>query len=258
MARGFFAKFLATAEPYVMPPTWQGRIENVPVRSATQDYHFWFSCTVLHQLTHPGAQAHPAPLEAAKHGILRQVMPVAAAVELTGGAALQAQLATQLGVPCHELNGQLRVWATDVVVSVDDADLQAVHQRHDLQRKLQVWQHEKEMERRECEFTAEMLTDPNRAVAWWLSRNPQQVAQAVGMIEPIARLSAAIHGPAEAPAEVSAEDQLLAAAEQLFAELDEWNRPLLGDQLAKTLATFGHADLAARLRDRLDAQGLAT
>jgi hypothetical protein len=259
MLREFFAKFLAMAKARGGVPTSQVRIENVPMRSATEPYNFGFSCTVVYQPTYLGAQSHAALSEVARNGILQQVAPVAAAARLTETTVVQAQLATQLGLPDQDPTGRLRVWAVDVVLTAAEADVQAVHQRYELQRKMQVWQYEKEIERRERDFTAEMLADPNRAVAWWLSRNPQQVAQAVGMIEPIARLSAAIHGrPAPDAVELSTEDQLLAATEQLFAPLDEWNRALLGDQLAKTLAAFGQVDLAARLRERLDAPRLVT
>jgi hypothetical protein len=256
MLREFFAKFLAMADSQDVAPTSQVRIENVPVRSATEPYNFGFSCTVGYHQTQLGTQSHAALPEVARNGILQRVAPVAAAARLTETMVVQAQLATQLGLPSHDPSGRLRVWATDVVLTAAEADVQAVHQRHELQRKMQVWQYEKEIERRERDFTAEMLIDPKHAVAWWLSRNPQQVAQAVGMIEPIALLSAAIHGrPTPDTVELSAEDQLLAAAEQLFAPLDEFSRALLGDQLAKLLATFGQADLAALVRQRLDTPG---
>jgi hypothetical protein len=256
MLREFFAKFLAMADSPGVGSTSQVRIENVPVRSATEPFNFGFSCTVVYQQTRLGAQSHAALPEVARNGILQQVAPVALTARLTETAVVQAQLATQLGLPDLDPTGRLQVWATDVVLTAADADVQAVHQRHELHRKMQVWQYEKEIERRERDFTAEMLTDPNRAVAWWLSRNPQHVAQAVDMVEPLTRLSDTVHSRARTA--VAPADQFLAAADQLFAPLDEWSRALLGDQLAKTLATFGQTELADQIRQRWDAPGLVT
>ncbi|MFC3499389.1 hypothetical protein ACFOOK_00020 [Micromonospora krabiensis] len=49
----------ATGRADVMSAHMEGRIENVPVRSATR-IPFWFSCTVLHQLT-PTPAHKPIP-----------------------------------------------------------------------------------------------------------------------------------------------------------------------------------------------------
>jgi len=249
MFREFFARVRAETEAQRVSRV---RVDNVPMRSLTEPYSFEFSCTIEYLLVRRG-QLHPALPEVARNGILQRVARVAAGARLTEAALLQTQLAAELGLGALEPTGELRVWATDVVVTAADADVQAVHQRHELQRKMQVWQYEREIERKARDFTAEMLAEPNLAVAWWLSHNPQQVTQALGMVEPIAQLSAAIHGrPAPDTVELTTEDQLLAATETLFAGLDEWSRALLGDQLAKTLATFGQVDLAERVRQRLD------
>lgn len=252
-----FRDLFGAAQPHIIPPVREIRVDRLPVRSASHGYDFRLSCLVSYQQTRPGAEPHPATHEVARHAIAQQVVAVAGGVQLPDHAALQTQLAAMLGVARLELNGLLRVWATEVVMLPDEADLKAVQRQRELERDLLVWQHQKEMERRERDFIAEMLRDPEQAVAWWLSRNPQQVTQAIDMIEPLRRLSSTIHGRSPAtPAAVSAEEQLLTASGQLFGPLDEWNRALLGDQLAKTLTAFGHADLAARLRDQLDVPDL--
>ncbi|QUQ71489.1 hypothetical protein [Kutzneria sp. CA-103260] len=242
--------------PREVPPVQQVRIDDQGLRSATAGYDFRFSCVVFYQeQLRPGT--HPSVYGVARQSVVQHALELAARAELVDHVNFQNQLAAELGVPRYELNGALRVWAAEVVAVPAEADLQAVRRQRELERNLLEWQHQKEMERRERDFVAEMLREPQRAVAWWLSRNPQQVAQAVDMIEPLARLSATIHGRPAAPPVLSPGDQLLAASERLFAPLDEWNRALLGDQLAKTLVAFGHVELAERLRTQLDAPGLA-
>ena len=251
-----FKDLFGSAQSHIIPLVREVRVDRQPIRSRSQGYDFRLSCVVLYQQTRAGAEPHPAVHEVARHAIVQQAMAVAAGAELTDYAALQSQLASMLGMTRVELNGLLRVWATEVVARPDEADLKAVQRQRELERDLLGWEHQKEVERRERDFVAEMLREPERAVAWWLSRNPQQVTQAVDMVEPLRQLSATIHGRQSAPAVLSAEDQLLAASERLFGTLDEWNRALLGDQLAKTLTTFGHVDLAAHLRALLDAPDL--
>ncbi|EWM16378.1 hypothetical protein [Kutzneria sp. 744] len=252
-----FKELFGNAQSHIIPLVREIRVDRLPIHSASPGYDFRLSCLVYYQQTRPGAEPHPATHEVARHAVAQQAAGVAAGVQLPDYMALQTQLAAMLGTARLELNGLLRVWAVEVVALPDEADLKAVQRQRELERDLLVWQHQKEMERRERDFVAEMLREPERAVAWWLSRNPQHVAQALDMVEPLRQLSSTIHGrPATAPAATSPEDRLLAASEQLFGPLDEWNRALLGDQLAKTLDTFGHAELAARLRDRLDAPGL--
>jgi hypothetical protein len=254
MLRELFARVRAEAAAQAQH-AWQVRIDNMPIRSLTEPYSFGFSCTIGYQPARRG-QPHPALPEVDKNGILQRVVRVAAGARLTEAALLQTQLSAELGLGSLEPTGELRVWATDIVVTAAPADVEAVQQRYELHRKMQVWQYEREIERKARDFTAEMLADPNRAVAWWLSHNPQQVVQAIGMVEPIARLSAIVHGqPAPDAVEPTSEDQLLAATEALFTDLDELSRALLGDQLAKTLAAFGQIDRAERVRERFDTPG---
>lgn len=251
--------FEALFGPRELPPPMVIQLRDVELRSASSGFSFRFSCRVFSQQSRPGAEPHPSVYDVARHSVLQRAAEVAGQAELTDRDDVQHQLAAVLGGYRFELTGQLRVWADEVVLAVADADLQAVRRKLDLDRQLLDWRHQKELERHERDFVAEMLRDPQQALAWWVSRNQGQVAQAADMIEPLRRLSDTVHGrSAPPPAAMSPEEQFVAAAETLFAPLDEWSRALLGDQLAKTLATFGQADLAALVRQRLDTPGLVT
>jgi hypothetical protein len=243
--------------PRELPPPLLIQIREVRLGSASPGFDFRLSCRVFYQQNQPGAEPHPSVYDVARHSVLQRATEVASRAELTDREAVQSQLAAVLGGQWFELAGRLLVWADEVRLETSDADLQAVRRKHDLDRQLLDWRHKKEIERHERDFVAEMLREPNRALAWWVSCNPQQVAQAVDMIEPLTRLSDTVHGRiSAAPAAMSPEDQFLTAADQLFAPLDEWSRALLGDQLAKTLAQFGQTSLADGIRQRLDTPGV--
>lgn len=243
--------------PRVAAPPLSARIDDLGLRSGSRGYDFRFSCMVGYQQLRPAREPHPSLDEVARHSVLQRAAAMSVIVELPDHVSLQSQLVTMLGLPRYELDGLLQVWATEVSVVPVEADLQAVRRQRDLERELLDWRHTKELERQERDFVTEMLREPNAALAWWVSRNPQHVAQAMDMIEPLARLSDTVHGRTRAHQPVmSTEDLFLATAAKLFAPLDEWSRALLGDQLAKTLATFGQADLADRVRQRLDTPGL--
>jgi hypothetical protein len=254
---GFFRSLFDTAEPYVIPPVMSVRVDDLPLRSATEGYHFLFSCTVRYQQVRPG-EPHSAPHDVARYAVARQAVQLAASTDLLSHSGLESMIASYVGSARYELNGQLRVWATNVVVRVADADVQAMHKQHELRREMELWRHQKEMECHERDHVARMLVDPRQTVAWWVSRNPQHIGQAMGMVEPLTQLSAAIHGspPAASAEPPEPRDQLLDAMAELFAPMDEWNRALLGDQIAKTLDTFGQGELSARIRDLLGAPTL--
>ncbi|MFI9384676.1 hypothetical protein [Kutzneria sp. NPDC052558] len=239
--------------PRELPPPMVIQVHDVALPSASAGFNFRFSCRVFSQQNRRGAEPHPSVYDVARHSVLQRASDVAANAELTHRDDVQNHLAAVLGGYQLELNGQLRVWADGVAVAVTDADLQAVRRKLDLDRELLDWRHKKEVERQERDFVAEMLRDPQQALAWWVSHNKQQVAQAVDMIEPLTRLSDTVHGRAKPQAGVSPEEQFLAAADVLFAPLDEWSRALLGNELAKTLDAFGQTSLADRLRERFDA-----
>jgi len=249
--------FDALFGPRELPPPMVFPVRDAELGSASAGFNFRFSCRVFSQPNRPGAEPHPSIYDVARHSVLQRAVEVARDAELTEREAVQNKLAAVLGGYRVELTGQLRVWADEVVVTVTDADLQAVRRKLDLDRELLDWRHKKEMERHERDFVAEMLRDPQLALAWWVSRNQQHIAQAADMMEPLRRLSDTVHGRSTpASAAVPPEEQFLSAAETLFAPLDEWSRALLGSQLAKTLATFGQVDLADQIRLRLDTPGM--
>ncbi|HEV2634234.1 MAG TPA: hypothetical protein VGX23_03745 [Actinocrinis sp.] len=173
-------------------------VANIPVPSGAPDYDFLFSATVRWRLLTSGNQsrrpvnAHANPAALAINTILARARQATAA-ELPGESALaQHRLGTVLGVVEPDPTGQVEAWATNIVLTLSDDDLQRQRKIADLRKDEAIWEHEREYERsRRTYLSEDVLRTTGSAVVWLLAKKDDAIERTVELIGPLAQLTAA-------------------------------------------------------------------
>jgi len=173
-------------------------VANVPVPTASTNYEFLLSATV-HWRPSPTA---PVGITSANPGTLATNAIIDRATKQTGienpvdYVQAQYRLAAVLAVVHDDPSGQLKVWATDVTLSMHAGDLDRLRRRDELNKQRELWEQQREIEREVAAyFGEEVLRTPGSAVAWWMAqrheRRHEEIERAVDLIGPLAQLAAA-------------------------------------------------------------------
>lgn len=173
-------------------------VANVPVPSASVNYMFLLSATV-HWRPSPTA---PSGINSASPGTLACNTIIERATEQTAvedpAAFIQAQhrLAAVLANVQDDSSESLKVWATDVTLSMRPDDLDRLRRLDELNKQKELWEQKLAIEREaSAYFSEEVFKDPGSAVAWWMAkhheRTHEEIERAVDLIGPLAQLAAA-------------------------------------------------------------------
>jgi hypothetical protein len=164
-----------------------------PLPSSRDGYHFVFSATV-HWRRRPDAPGipHSAPAQLAVDAVLRRARDIAEREEPEHHALVQQRLNSALGWAVAEERGHVDAYATEVTTRLSNVDSERVRRLADVRKDEEVWEHERNHERRKRAYLAEeVLKDPGSAVVWWLANHEDQVRDTVALIGELAKLSAA-------------------------------------------------------------------
>ncbi|GAA1104647.1 hypothetical protein [Nocardiopsis composta] len=160
--------------------------------SARRDYPFLFSAVVCWR---GAAAAESAAEGAAVCAIEGRARALCAAEQPEEHSAAQFRLTAALGPePCRH-PGVDEAWAEEVRLEISAEDEERLARLRELRKTKAAREEERELERLEQEYLGgEVLSDPGRAVVWWLARHPERVEEAVARIGTLTRLSSAATG----------------------------------------------------------------
>ncbi|WP_258904732.1 hypothetical protein [Actinokineospora sp. UTMC 2448] len=176
------------------PPREEHHVPAIPVDSAEPYYRFTLSCTVCWRPHGPLPQ-HANPRGLAVHAVLERARQVTVQGSPTDPDGVQVRLAAELGAQLSDRTGQITAWAEDVGLTVPPEDAERLKRLQDVRKEKQIRDHERELEQAARAYlTSEVLSDPGKAVVWWLARHPEQVREAAELLPTFAQLSAAAHG----------------------------------------------------------------
>jgi hypothetical protein len=173
-------------------------VANVPVLTASANYEFLLSATV-HWRPSPAAPVEIAianPGTLATNAIIDRATKQTSIENPVDYVQAQYRLAALLAVVHDDPSGQLKVWATDVTLSMHADDIDRLRRRDELNKQRELWEQQREIEREVAAyFGEEVLKTPGSAVAWWMAqrheRRHDEIERAVDLIGPLAQLAAA-------------------------------------------------------------------
>ena len=252
------------------PVAKRATISQLPLPTREKDYRFLFSATVswLHD---PQVPAMGADL-----GALAKQNVIARAIERTRqyGPDEYALATVELNAVLSEritlANGHY-VWASEVTLTLSDADAKRLERISELRKQQALWEHERAHEIGVRDYLGnEVLRDPGSAVTWWFARNldkPDAITITVREIDNLRRLTRAAHETGEpAPATpltllspepptrvefnggVDPARRLATAVDQLCKNTEPEVRTTLYRRLADLLRVHGFAEAAEALR----------
>lgn len=174
----------------------------IPLRSAADGYEFRFSATVhWRESANMSPVVHSDLAAVARGAIVRRAADLLASRAPEEVALAEAELAGALGVKLPDAAGLLEAWAGDVALTLSDADSERMRRLTDIRKDEQLWESEREYERQRRAYLGEdVLKSAGSAVVWALSRKEDSIERAVGLIGPLALLSAAANDTEVAPA----------------------------------------------------------
>jgi hypothetical protein len=202
--------------PKAEPVPDEHHVPAIPIDSAEPYYRFILSCTVCWTVTEEAEHGNPRGL--AVHAILERARQITVTGAPTDTETVLVRLAAELGVKAADHCGQIVAWARDIGLSVPDSDAARLARLTELRKERQVQHQERELEQSTRAYLTEnVLTDPGRAVVWWLARHPDQVCEAAALLPTFAELTAAVTDTEIAPRYATAERPTLSA-------VGEWPR----------------------------------
>ncbi len=276
---------LPVPPPPPAPPPPPLTIQGVPLPSADADYRFLLYATVCWRFRPDGPdKQHPHPEELAKRIVIERAAQITAAEQPGGYDLVQHRLNNVLATITPDRTGSIEVWAHSVSLTLPNEDMERQYRLSTVRKNEQVWEHERNYERNMRSYLRnEVLGDAGSTVVWWLAKDPRQVQETVGLIGPLAQLSAAANNKEVDPVfrpltsagpVVAAPDAAVAPpapgrsdvaaqsahtlADTLFPPDAGPQRSRFADQLARLIATSGDADVADRLRTTFDIPDLST
>lgn len=173
-------------------PPQRKHLSQLPLPSAHQDYDFLFSAVVYWR-------AH-APLDAGTQGtatslVLDRARALTKREPPEEYGVVRHRVSAELGQVTTLEQGMLDVWADDIRVELREEDARRLDRIRDLRKDEALREQEREVERSQRRYLGnDVLANPGQAVAWWLSRDSQQIEETVGQIGTLSRLSAAASG----------------------------------------------------------------
>ena len=194
--------FAESADEGYVPHTGPHRedaVRNVRLQSLTPDYDFLFSATVRWRplddarLRQNSVNANPGALAAT--AIIERARAVALNEYPEFHPEARNHLATALGHTEPDPTGLVEACAINVSLIVPPEDLDRVTQQTRLRKEAELWARRREFEReRRSYFAEDVFKSTGSAVVWMLAQeghSTQDIHRTVGMIGPLARLSAA-------------------------------------------------------------------
>ncbi|MEV7024262.1 hypothetical protein [Kitasatospora sp. NPDC093558] len=179
-------------------PWEETRVDGVALPSRVPDYDFHFSATVWWRpIRNTTGLVHADPASLAVETVLARARVVT-----------EREVPERLDLVLHRLNGVLGTQSPDVSGLVEamggrvelglSADDRArLGKLSEVRKTEEVWEHERRYEQSKRAYLGDdVLKSPGSAVVWWLARHDDEVREAVDMIGPLARLSAAANDEA--------------------------------------------------------------
>jgi hypothetical protein len=194
------ADTVPTYRPASPPPPraepGEHQISELPLRTTHPDYRIRFSATARWRPASAGRDSSGTdPAQLATAALVGRAHIVTSTTAPLDHPTAQHQLAVQLATPQQDPTGQLEVWADDVRLSLPEQDAARLRALSELSKDGEVWERHRDQERgKRAYLTQDVLSSTGSAVVWWLARNDTQIESTVGLIGPLAQLSAAATG----------------------------------------------------------------
>ena len=172
----------------------ENSVANIALPSTAPDYKFLFSATVRWRpAVNPAVlvpNANPAAL--AIDAVLSRARAVTQTEDPGAFALAQHRLSSTLGTAVHDPAGQVEAWATNLTLTLSDADLERLRKLEDLHKDEQLWEHQREYERSKRTYLGDdVLKSPGSAIVWWLAKKDDAIERTVELIGPLAQLASA-------------------------------------------------------------------
>ncbi|MER6396934.1 hypothetical protein ABT263_12895 [Kitasatospora sp. NPDC001603] len=193
-SRGPYVPPAPPAQPPVVElPYQEDRVEGVALPSGLPDYDFLFSATVWWRPVHNATGlVHVNPGGLAVEAVLARARAVTEREHPSRLDLVRHRLEGTLGTQCPDSSGLVVAMGGRVGLGLPDADRERLDKLSEVRKAEEVWEHERRYERSKRAYLGDdVLKSPGSAVVWWLARHDEEVGEAVGMIGPLAQLSAA-------------------------------------------------------------------
>lgn len=196
-------------DPFPAPPissmlpgvTHECELPRMRLRSAADGYDFRFSATVhWREGSNLSQSAHSDLPAVARSAIVRRAADLVAGRDPEEVAFAEAELVGALGMKLPDAAGLIEAWAGNVALKLSEADSERIRRLTEIRKDEQVWESEREYEKhRRAYLGDDVLKSAGSAVVWALSRKEDAIERAVGLIGPLALLSAAANDTEIAP-----------------------------------------------------------
>ncbi|MFF1902374.1 hypothetical protein [Kitasatospora sp. NPDC058218] len=179
--------------PAVELPYQESRVEGVALPSGVPDYDFLFSATVWWRpVRNMSGLVHANPGSLAVETVLARARAVTEREHPGRLDLVRHRLEGMLGTQSPDSSGLVVAMGGRVGLGLPEADRERLGKLSEVRKAEEVWEHERRYERNKRAYLGEdVLKSPGSAVVWWLARHDEEVREAVGMIGPLAQLSAA-------------------------------------------------------------------
>lgn len=175
------------------PPYQETRVVDAALPSAADGYDFLFSATVWWRpvLGHTDRSDGMSPALAVS-SIVSRALDVVHGEEPGRASFARYLLEGELGVPLPDRSGRVETLASDVTLTLAPDDRERLRKLNDLRKDEHIWEYERQHERNKRRYLGEdVLKSTGSAVVWWLARHEDEIEKAVGMIGPLAQITAA-------------------------------------------------------------------
>lgn len=183
------------AEPAAANPEAidDAQLPGVPVPSAEPDYDFLLSATIRWTRIPDGTGVRVEnPPDVMRNLVLSHAGQLTRALPPGNPLLAQHRLAAELGVRRADGSGQFEYWAEQVAVTLAAEDADRLRTLATLRKDREVWEQQRRFEIDKREYLrSDALRTPGSAVIWQLAKDPDKVAETVGLIGPLTELSAA-------------------------------------------------------------------
>ncbi|HEX4704960.1 MAG TPA: hypothetical protein VH352_22720 [Pseudonocardiaceae bacterium] len=250
------------------PQFQRAAVVDVSLPSALDGYDFLFSATVYWRpVPNPNSWPHANPAALAVDAIVARAQEVAVLEPPHRFAMAQVRLDSALGTIFCDRSGCVEAWATQVQLTLSDADLARLRAVLDVRKDAEVWQRERDLERDKRAYLGDdVLKTPGSAVVWWLARqeNAIDVQGTVDLIGAFAQLSAVANDTpvpeqyrppsstdiADGPTDTTTAERVRELMDTAGMNLPV--RALFVRRLAKLLAVAGRPEAANEIRQAFD------
>ncbi|MCP2168661.1 hypothetical protein [Goodfellowiella coeruleoviolacea] len=226
----------ATA-PAVPEPEHHRKEYQTALPSSMSFVDFQASFTVVWTLDGRADYRHAIPQSTAVNAIVQRAAAITRQANPVHHKPLREQLAFELGKRLQVENTNVWARAEDVHITVEEADLDLVRRHVELNRRRELRQAERELERAELRYLRDnVFNSVGNALLWWLHHNDNQIER-IGEVAPqLTQLVRLVSGQEQ----VHWADNLLAALEEASpGGLGEAQRLGLAGYLGQVLGEYG-------------------